>query len=61
VKERKTMPSQTNNQDTPRQQDDSSASKTAKGKRLNRLADEAAKRAGKREQRYDQEHNIFTK
>jgi hypothetical protein len=55
------MPSQTNNQDTPRQQDDSSASKTAKEKRLNRHADEAAKRAGKREQRYDQEHNIFTK
>jgi hypothetical protein len=34
---------------------------TNKETKLGRLADEAAGRAAKREQRYDQEHDIFTK
>ncbi|MGA3127498.1 MAG: hypothetical protein ABSD13_12345 [Candidatus Korobacteraceae bacterium] len=30
-------------------------------KKLERVADEAAEQAGKREQKYDNDHNIFTK
>lgn len=55
------MASQTNNPNVSKQQDDSRNSRTAEDKKLNRIADEAAKRAGKREQHYDEEHNIFTK
>jgi hypothetical protein len=55
------MLSQTNSPDTPRQQDNPSASNTAKETRLDRAANEAASRAAKRQKRYDQEHNIFTK
>jgi hypothetical protein len=54
------MASQTN-PNVSKQQDDSRNSRTAEEKKLNRMADEAAERAGKREQRYDEEHNIFTK
>jgi hypothetical protein len=54
------MPSQTNSPATPKEQDNSSASKTAKETKVDRIANEAARRAVKRQQRYDQEHNIFT-
>ena len=30
-------------------------------KKMERVADEAAEQAGKREQKYDNDHNIFTK
>jgi hypothetical protein len=53
------MPSQTNSPETPTQQD--SHVTTSKETKLNRLANEAARRAAKRQQRYDQEHNIFVK
>jgi hypothetical protein len=53
------MPSQTKSPETPKQQD--SPVTTSKETKLNRLANEAASRAAKREQRYDQEHDIFTK
>jgi hypothetical protein len=46
---------------TPRQQDDFGASKTTKEKQFDRIADEVAQRAEKTEQRYDQDHDIFTK
>jgi hypothetical protein len=53
------MPSQTKFPETPIQQDfPVTTSKTTK---LDRLANEAASRATKREQHYDQEHDIFTK
>jgi hypothetical protein len=53
------MPSQTKNPDTPSEQDAPViASEEIK---LDRLADEAAGRAARREQRYDQEHEIFVK
>ena len=42
-------------------QDNSGATTTGKEAKLDRIANEAASRAGKRQQRYDQEHNIFTK
>jgi hypothetical protein len=55
------MRTQTDSQDTPREQDNPSASKTDRETNLDRIANQAANRAGKRQQRYDQEHNIFTK
>jgi hypothetical protein len=60
VKE-KIMSNQANNPDTPKQQDESSAYKTTKETKLDRIAHEAASRAVKRQQRYDKEHTIFTK
>jgi hypothetical protein len=59
LKRRKTMNSQTDN--TPRQQDDSKASETTNEKALDRIADEVAQQAARTEQRYDQDHDIFTK
>jgi hypothetical protein len=50
---------QTKSPETPIQQD--SHVTTSKETRLSRLANEAASRAAKREQRYDQEHDIFAK
>jgi hypothetical protein len=55
------MSSRANNPDTPKQQDESSAYKTTKETKLDRIAHEAASRAVKRQQRDDKEHNIFTK
>ena len=52
------MPSQTKNPETPSQED--STVSTSKETKLGRLASQAASRAKKREQRYDQEHEIFT-
>jgi hypothetical protein len=46
---------------TRRQEDDVIASETTNEQQLDRIADEAAKRAEKTEQRYDQDHNVFTK
>jgi hypothetical protein len=54
------MPSQTNSPDTPSQQDGLPAT-TSEQTKLNRIANEAASRAAKRGQRYDREHDIFTK
>jgi len=56
---RKTMTNQTDTADLPIQ-DNSDAATTGKEEKLDRIANEAASRAGKRQQRYDQEHNIFT-
>jgi len=44
-----------------RQQDHVPNSRTVEEKELDRVADEAAERVGKEEQRYDEEHSIFTK
>jgi hypothetical protein len=54
------MPNQTENHDTP-PRDVSNASGTAAEKRLDRAAEESAEKAEKTEQRYDSEHDIFTK
>jgi hypothetical protein len=53
------MNSQTDN--TPRQQDDFKASETANDKTIDRIANEVAQRGARREQRYGQDHDIFTK
>jgi hypothetical protein len=53
------MPSQEKSPETPPQQD--MPVTTSKETKLGRLAHEAASRAAKRQQRYDQEHGIFTK
>ena len=53
------MPSQTKSPETPSQE--SSPITTSKETELDRLAEEAASRAAKREQHYDQQHDIFTK
>ena len=55
------MPNETNTPDTPRQQDDSNTVETPKQTKLDSIANSVAPRAVKRQQRYDQEHNIFTK
>jgi hypothetical protein len=59
LKRRKAMNSRTDN--TPRQQDDLNASETTNEETLDRIADEVAQRAARTEQRYDQDHDIFTK
>jgi hypothetical protein len=53
------MNSRTDN--TPGPQDDFSASETTTDKTLDRIAGEIAERAERAEQRYDQDHDIFTK
>jgi hypothetical protein len=53
------MADQAKNPETPIQQD--LPVTTSNETKLGRLANEAASRAAKREQRYDQEHDIFTK
>jgi hypothetical protein len=49
------------NAKTPQQEDPSKGSETTEDKKLDRIADDAAKRAGKTEQRFDEDHDIFTK
>ena len=55
------MCSQTSDPDQSKQKDDFGDLKTVEEKELDRIADEAAERAEKTEQRYDSEHDIFTK
>jgi uncharacterized protein YukE len=59
LKRRKTMNNRTDN--TLRQQDDFNASETTNQRALDRIADEVAHGAARTEQRYDQDHDIFTK
>jgi hypothetical protein len=53
------MPNHTDTEDTPGQ-DSSNAATTAKETKLDRIANEVASRAVKRQQRFDREHEIFT-
>jgi hypothetical protein len=55
------MTSENNSPDIQNQQDNSNALDTAERERLNRLANDLAKRAKERQLRYDEGHNIFTK
>jgi len=55
------MRSETNQPDPMKQEDASNDPRTIEEKELDRVADEAAQRAEKREQQYDSEHDIFTK
>jgi hypothetical protein len=55
------MPDETDKLAIPEPGDDSSDSPKAVQEKLEHLAEKAAKRARKRQQRYDGEHGIFTK
>jgi hypothetical protein len=55
------MPDKLGNASTPTRKDPSKTSETSDDKKLDRIADDAAERAGKTEQRYDEDHDIFTK
>jgi hypothetical protein len=46
---------------TQQLRDDSAEAQKALQKKLNRIANNAAKRAGNRQQNYDGDHGIFTK
>jgi hypothetical protein len=61
LKERITMPNKTDSPDTQKLQEDSADAQKAVQEKLDRIADKAAKRGEKREQRYDEEHGIFTR
>jgi hypothetical protein len=55
------MPNPVGNPKTPSQKAPAKGSETTEDKKLDRIADDAAKRAGKTEKRYDEDHDIFTK
>jgi hypothetical protein len=57
----KIMTNQADNADLLRQEDDPSKSKATEEAKMDRAADELAEQATKVEQRYDEEHGIFTK
>jgi hypothetical protein len=55
------MPNPVGNPKTPSRKDPAKGSEVTEDKKLDRIADDAAERAGKTEQRYDEDHDIFTK
>ena len=55
------MTNENNDAETQELQDNSNASERPAGERIIDLANEFAKRAKKRQLRYDEGHNIFTK
>ena len=55
------MNSENNSPDTQERQDDYNAPETADRERISGLANEFAKRAKKRQLRYDEAHDLFTK
>lgn len=55
------MPNETDSTNTTKPEGDVPDVQKATDEKLNRLADEAATRAGMRQRRYDDEHGIFTK
>jgi hypothetical protein len=54
------MSTKVSNPDAPKS-DSSKPAETPVDRRLNRVADELAEKAEETEQRYDQNHSIFTK
>lgn len=55
------MSDKTDRSDKSNLQDNSTDAEKATQEKLNRIADKAAKQGEKREQRFDEEHGIFTK
>jgi hypothetical protein len=53
------MPNHTDTEETP-EQDNAGTATTAKETKLDRIANEVARHAVKREQRFDRDHEIFT-
>jgi hypothetical protein len=60
TREIKTMP-QEPKIETPSTQEERNAAKTDEAERIDRIADQAAGKAGRSEKQYDQGHDIFTK
>jgi hypothetical protein len=54
------MPEQFENSETKKPEDETISDATAE-KRIERVADKAAEKSTKTEQRYDSDHNIFSK
>jgi hypothetical protein len=54
------MPEQFENQEATKLEDKTVSDASAQ-ERINRVAEKAAERASKTEQRYDKDHNIFSK
>jgi hypothetical protein len=61
IEEETTMSNETDRSDKPNLQDNSADEQKAAQEKVDCIADKAAKRGEKREQRYDEEHGIFTK
>lgn len=55
------MSNETDSSGKPNLQDNSEDAKKAAQEKVDRIADKAANCGEKRQQRYDQEHGIFTK
>jgi hypothetical protein len=54
------MPEQFENSETTKLEDETISEATAE-KRIERVADKAAEKSARTEQRYDSDHNIFSK
>jgi hypothetical protein len=54
------MPEQFENQEATKQEDETVSGATAE-KRIDRVAEKAAEKSTKTEQRYDRDHGIFSK
>lgn len=55
------MPDETDESAIPELRDDSPESQKALQEKLDSIAEKAARRGGNRQQRFDEEHGIFTK
>jgi hypothetical protein len=60
-KEERTMTSEIDNPETPKEKNDSGVSEVREQQTIHRIADKLSKRAAATERRYDAEHDIFTK
>jgi hypothetical protein len=61
IEEKNTMLNETDSTNTTKLQGDAPDVQKETDEKLNRIANEAATRAGTRQRRYDEEHGIFTK
>jgi hypothetical protein len=59
--EKITMPNEADGSNTPEPQNDSAEARKKLHERLNRIANKTAKQGEEEEERYDEDHSIFTK
>jgi len=55
------MPNEADGSNTPETQNDSAEARKKLHERLNRIANKTAKQGEEEEERYDEDHSIFTK
>jgi hypothetical protein len=55
------MPNEADGSNTPEPQNDSAEARKKLHERLNRIANKTAKQGEEEEERYDEDHSIFTK